>query len=154
MDLDDQLIRDARRLSVATYRSLLDRWDGPAAVQRLHSPLLVVQGRNDQLQPPRQSELLFDAANNPKDYLLVDTGHLPHLEDPSTLGDGTFFKVLARDGAPVDEPFFRDTVLVRPKERVDVGLVPLDEGTWMMHCHILEHAESGMMTLFRVAGAD
>lgn len=65
---------------------------------------------------------------------------------------GTFFKVLARNGAPVDEPFFRDTVLVRPKERVDVGLVPLDEGTWMMHCHILEHAESGMMTLFRVAG--
>lgn len=83
---DDRLIRDARRLSVATYRSLLDHWDGGAAVQRLHTPLLVVQGRNDQLQPPRQSELLFDAANNPKDYLLVDTGHLPHLEDPSRLG--------------------------------------------------------------------
>jgi pimeloyl-ACP methyl ester carboxylesterase len=82
----DQLIRDARRLSVATYRSLLDQWDGRAAVQRLHTPLLVVQGRNDQLQPPQQSELLFGAANDPKDYLLVDTGHLPHLEDPSTIG--------------------------------------------------------------------
>ncbi len=46
--------------------------------------------------------------------------------------------------------FFRDTVLVRPRERVDIGLVPLDGGTWMMHCHILEHAESGMMTLFLV----
>jgi FtsP/CotA-like multicopper oxidase with cupredoxin domain len=63
---------------------------------------------------------------------------------------GTFFKVLARNGQPTDEPFFRDTVLVKPRERVDIGLVPLDEGTWMMHCHILEHAESGMMSLFRV----
>ncbi|MBK8940574.1 MAG: multicopper oxidase domain-containing protein [Polyangiaceae bacterium] len=63
---------------------------------------------------------------------------------------GTFFKVISRDGVPTDEPFFRDTVLVRPNERVDIGLVPVDEGTWMTHCHILEHAESGMMTLFRV----
>ena len=38
---------------------------------------------------------------------------------------GQFFRVLARDGRPVDEPFFRDTVLVRGRETVDVGLVPL-----------------------------
>lgn len=82
----DELIRAARRLSVATYRSLLDQWDGRAAVQRVHTPLLVVQGRNDQLQPPQQSELLVAAANNPKEYLLLDTGHLPHLEDPAMLG--------------------------------------------------------------------
>ena len=63
---------------------------------------------------------------------------------------GMFFKVLARDGAPVDEPFFRDTVLVHGKETVDVGVVPLDEGAWMMHCHVLEHAEAGMMTLLGV----
>lgn len=82
----DALIGAARRLSVATYQSLLDQWDGRAAVRRLHTPLLVVQGRNDQLQPPQQSELLVAAANDPKEYLLVDTGHLPHLEDPPMLG--------------------------------------------------------------------
>lgn len=64
---------------------------------------------------------------------------------------GLFFKVLARNGAPVDEPYFRDTVLLRPKETVDVGTVPLDAGRWMAHCHILEHAEAGMMTLVEVA---
>jgi FtsP/CotA-like multicopper oxidase with cupredoxin domain len=63
---------------------------------------------------------------------------------------GLFFKLLSRNGVPVDEPFFRDTVLVHPKETVEVGTVPLDAGRWMMHCHILEHAESGMMTLFEV----
>ena len=63
---------------------------------------------------------------------------------------GLFFKVLARDGHAVDERHWRDTVLVRPRETVDIGLVPLDIGRWMLHCHILEHAESGMMTLIDV----
>ncbi|WP_437934488.1 multicopper oxidase family protein [Sorangium sp. So ce341] len=63
---------------------------------------------------------------------------------------GMFFKVLSRDGRPADEPFFRDTVLVHARETVDVGVVPLDEGRWMLHCHILEHAEAGMMSLLDV----
>lgn len=63
---------------------------------------------------------------------------------------GQFFKVLARDGVPVDEPFMRDTVLLYGRETVDVGIVPLDSGTWANHCHILEHAEAGMVTLFEV----
>ncbi|MBL4688746.1 MAG: multicopper oxidase family protein, partial [Nannocystaceae bacterium] len=63
---------------------------------------------------------------------------------------GTFFRLLARNGQPVDEPFFRDTVLVHGRETVDLGLVPTDVGKWMVHCHILEHAEAGMMTLVEV----
>jgi FtsP/CotA-like multicopper oxidase with cupredoxin domain/rhodanese-related sulfurtransferase len=63
---------------------------------------------------------------------------------------GQFFKVLARNGIPVDEPYFRDTVLVHANETVDVGLVPLDKGEWMNHCHILEHADAGMMTITTV----
>lgn len=63
---------------------------------------------------------------------------------------GLFFKVLARNGTPVDEQHWRDTVLLHAQETVDVGAVPLDPGQWMLHCHILEHAESGMMTLVEV----
>ena len=63
---------------------------------------------------------------------------------------GMFFRLLARNGVAVDEPFFRDTVLIHPREEVDVGVVPTDAGTWMMHCHILEHAEAGMMTTIAV----
>jgi FtsP/CotA-like multicopper oxidase with cupredoxin domain len=63
---------------------------------------------------------------------------------------GMFFRLLARNGAAVDEPFFRDTVLVHARETVDVGLVPEDVGRWMMHCHVLEHAEAGMMTVLEV----
>ena len=63
---------------------------------------------------------------------------------------GMFFRLLARNGTPVDEPFFRDTVLIHAKETIDVGVVPMDAGRWMMHCHILEHAEAGMMTMIDV----
>jgi FtsP/CotA-like multicopper oxidase with cupredoxin domain len=63
---------------------------------------------------------------------------------------GMFFRVFARNGAAVDEPFTRDTVLVHPQETVDVVVVPRDRGVWMAHCHVLEHAEAGMMTLIDV----
>lgn len=63
---------------------------------------------------------------------------------------GQFFKVLARNGQAVDEPYLRDTVLIKSQETVDIGLVPLDEGIWANHCHALEHAESGMMTVVEV----
>jgi FtsP/CotA-like multicopper oxidase with cupredoxin domain len=59
---------------------------------------------------------------------------------------GQFFKVIARNGESVDEPYWRDTVLVGGTETIDVMLMPRDKGQWAMHCHIQEHAEAGMMT--------
>lgn len=63
---------------------------------------------------------------------------------------GQFFKVLAVNGEPVDEGFFRDSVLLFQDDVVDVGMVALDEGFWALHCHILEHAAAGMTTLVHV----
>ena len=63
---------------------------------------------------------------------------------------GMFFRVLSRNGMAVDEPFWRDTALVHAQETIDVGMVPLDVGKWMLHCHVLEHQEAGMMTLVEV----
>ncbi|HTT97837.1 MAG TPA: multicopper oxidase family protein [Rhizomicrobium sp.] len=44
-----------------------------------------------------------------------------------------------------------DTVLVLPNERVRVGFVADNPGNWMIHCHVLEHQETGMMGWFRVS---
>lgn len=63
---------------------------------------------------------------------------------------GLFFKVLSRNGRPVAEDYWRDTVLLKSKESIEIGLVPLDKGSWASHCHALEHAEAGMMTLIEV----
>lgn len=64
---------------------------------------------------------------------------------------GQFFYVVARNEQPVDEGHWRDTVLLHARETIDVALIPRDAGLWMLHCHILEHAESGMMTLLEVS---
>ena len=59
--------------------------------------------------------------------------------------------VIAKDGFPLDAPYAVDVVNVAPGERYSV-LVKLDKpGTWVWHCHILNHVESaegmfGMVT--------
>ena len=62
---------------------------------------------------------------------------------------GQFFRVLSRDGQAVPQRHWRDTVLVHPKETVEVAVLARDPGLWMLHC-IQEHAESGMRSLFEV----
>ena len=48
-------------------------------------------------------------------------------------------------------PHRADTVLILPKERVEVALVADNPGNWMLHCHILEHQETGMMGYVNVS---
>jgi FtsP/CotA-like multicopper oxidase with cupredoxin domain len=45
---------------------------------------------------------------------------------------------------------WKDTVLVRTGETVDILLDVSNPGLWMAHCHIAEHHESGMMFSFEV----
>jgi FtsP/CotA-like multicopper oxidase with cupredoxin domain len=58
--------------------------------------------------------------------------------------------VLARDGEVEQNLVWKDTVLLRTGETVDVLLDVTNPGLWMAHCHIAEHHESGMMFSFEV----
>ena len=60
------------------------------------------------------------------------------------------FLVLSRDGMPESNLVWKDTVLVRAGETVDILLDVTNVGRWMAHCHIAEHHESGMMFSFEV----
>jgi FtsP/CotA-like multicopper oxidase with cupredoxin domain len=60
------------------------------------------------------------------------------------------FLVLARDGEPEPNLVWKDTVLVRSDQTVDILLDVTNPGLWMAHCHIAEHNQSGMMFSFRV----
>ncbi|MDP1849868.1 MAG: multicopper oxidase domain-containing protein [Solirubrobacteraceae bacterium] len=64
------------------------------------------------------------------------------------------FLVLSRDGTPEPNLVWKDTVLVRTGETVDILLDVSNVGRWMAHCHIAEHHESGMMFSFDVAPRD
>jgi FtsP/CotA-like multicopper oxidase with cupredoxin domain len=64
---------------------------------------------------------------------------------------GHSFRVLSRNGEPTRHKEWQDTVLLAPRERVEIALVADNPGNWMFHCHILEHQEGGMMGVIRVA---
>jgi FtsP/CotA-like multicopper oxidase with cupredoxin domain len=61
------------------------------------------------------------------------------------------FLVLARDGVTEPNLVWKDTVLVRTGQTVDILFDVTNPGLWMAHCHIAEHMQSGMMFSFKVA---
>lgn len=63
---------------------------------------------------------------------------------------GQRFLVAYRDGVKQTNLVWKDTVLVKAGETVDIILEPSNSGVWMAHCHIAEHLEAGMMFMFRV----
>jgi FtsP/CotA-like multicopper oxidase with cupredoxin domain len=63
---------------------------------------------------------------------------------------GHVFRVLSRNRLPTLHREWQDTVLVAPRERVEVAFVADNPGDWMFHCHVLEHQAGGMMGTIRV----
>lgn len=89
----------------------------------------------------------------------VPQGELQIIEVHNTLGmehpfhlHGQFFQVLSRTGRVLDDRGWRDTTLVRGQERVRIATMFENPGMWMIHCHILEHEENGMMSMVTVEG--
>jgi len=70
------------------------------------------------------------------------------------------FMLLESSGVPANEPFLRDTInvpyyngraLVYPSVRLRMDFrSPNSVGTFVYHCHLLEHEDNGMMGLIRV----
>jgi len=82
----------------------------------------------------------------------MDSDHPMH--HPFHVHGAGRFVVLARDGTPEENYVWKDTVLLRTGETVDILLDVTNPGRWMAHCHIAEHHESGMMFSFDVLPAD
>ena len=58
--------------------------------------------------------------------------------------------VVARDGVATKDLVWKDTVIIPVGSTVDLLIDASNPGVWMMHCHIAEHLESGMMTELHV----
>lgn len=90
-------------------------------------------------QPVRVGELqVWDVVN----ATLMD--HPFHLH-------GFFFQVVSINGEPPAWRSWEDVVNVPPRATVRIAWLPDNRpGSWMYHCHILEHHASGMMGHFDV----
>src|SRR5215203_4518437 len=79
----------------------------------------------------------------------MDSDHPMH--HPFHIHGAGRFLILSRDEKPEPNLVWKDTVLLRAGETVDILLYVTNPGLWMAHCHIAEHIEGGMMFSFNVA---
>jgi FtsP/CotA-like multicopper oxidase with cupredoxin domain len=78
----------------------------------------------------------------------MDSDHPMH--HPFHLHGAGRFLTLARDGVTEPNLVWKDTVLIRTGQTVDILFDVTNPGLWMAHCHIAEHMHSGMMFSFTV----
>ena len=100
----------------------------------------VVNGEMHQVdEPVKVGELqVWDVVNS----TLMD--HPFHLH-------GFFFQVLSVNGKPPAWRSWEDVANLPPKSTTRIAWMPDDRpGSWMYHCHILEHHAAGMMAHFDV----
>ena len=61
--------------------------------------------------------------------------------------------VIARDGVATRNLVWKDTALIPVGSTVDLLIDASNPGVWMLHCHIAEHLEAGMMMALHVDAA-
>ena len=49
--------------------------------------------------------------------------------------------MIAKDGFPLESPYWVDTLDVAPGERYTVLVLAENPGVWVWHCHIFTHVE-------------
>jgi FtsP/CotA-like multicopper oxidase with cupredoxin domain len=78
----------------------------------------------------------------------LDTMMMHPMDHPMHL-HGTYFLVVSVNGRRPERETWKDTVNVPAGQYVDVAFVMKNPGDWMLHCHIIDHEDGGMMTVVR-----
>lgn len=67
---------------------------------------------------------------------------------------GQFFSIVDNGEPYTQQPGLKDTVLIPGLSELEIIAYLDNPGRWMAHCHILEHAELGMMGEIRINAAE
>ncbi|AEF81354.1 multicopper oxidase family protein [Leadbettera azotonutricia] len=60
---------------------------------------------------------------------------------------GGHFQVVSLNGTPPPRETFKDTQEIPPLQYVDIAVKFYNPGDWMLHCHIIDHEDNGMLTI-------
>jgi FtsP/CotA-like multicopper oxidase with cupredoxin domain len=93
-------------------------------------------------QVRRGSVVKLRLFNDPKSFHPMQ--HPIHLHGQRML-------VISRDGVPTKNLVWKDTAIIPVGSTVDLLIDASNPGDWMLHCHIAEHLEAGMMTVMHVS---
>jgi FtsP/CotA-like multicopper oxidase with cupredoxin domain len=138
--------------------ALPDAWGSVAALpidETTPTRELVLSENDDDAENP---VFFIDGAAFPEgDPVMVDEGALEvwtvrndaEMDHPFHI-HGLFFQVLDDAGVPRVELGWKDTVNIPRESSLRIAVRFDNPGEWMMHCHILEHAERGMMGMLHV----
>jgi suppressor of ftsI len=91
----------------------------------------------------------FEQGDVVKISIVNDRNSMHPMQHPMHL-HGQRFLVLTTNGERHDNLVWKDTVLIQTGDTVELLVEMTNPGTWMLHCHIAEHLESGMMMPFIV----
>ncbi|MGA9276550.1 multicopper oxidase domain-containing protein [Ilumatobacter sp.] len=117
---------------VTIPEDLVPAWEKPMVVNDAGTIGLTLNGKSF----PATEPLIIDEGEWGVIHYYNEglTAHPMHLHQFPQL-------VYAKDGIPLDYPYWADTVNVAPGERYSVLFHADTVGTWVYHCHILTHVE-------------
>jgi len=100
-----------------------------------------------------QDEIGNENMDIPLSYKVGDLVKIRLFNDPDSMHPmqhpihlhGQRFLITHVDGQPMENKVWKDTVLVPAGSTIDLLVELTNPGTWMLHCHIAEHLEAGMM---------
>lgn len=118
---------DGRMVSMSEIAQSGNFWAFNGTVGKMHGEPLGELARGETVRLTIENDTAFPHAM-----------HLHGVHFHEVAGDGTL-------GA------FRDTTLIERGESRDIIFVAENPGKWLLHCHMLSHSVSGMMTWFDVA---
>jgi FtsP/CotA-like multicopper oxidase with cupredoxin domain len=92
----------------------------------------------------------FKVGDKVKIKITNDADSMHPMQHPIHL-HGQRFVVTSTNGVPNDNLVWKDTALVQTGDTVELLVDMTNPGEWMLHCHIAEHLEDGMMLPFTVS---
>jgi len=148
-------LRDAQPVRVRRlyFSEKLDNPNDPNSATTFY---ITVEGQTPKAFDPADGPNIVAQQGDVEDWIIENRStelHAFHIHQ-------LHFMLLAWNGVPVSEPFLRDTVnvpyfngrmLEYPSVRVRMDFRDANTvGTFVYHCHLLEHEDAGMMGAIRV----
>jgi FtsP/CotA-like multicopper oxidase with cupredoxin domain len=124
-----------------TMKMMNERFDSSEVKWQLKDKKTGMKNMDFRMNAKKGDQLKISFFNNPKSMHPMQ--HPIHLH-------GQRFLVLSENGVQNKNLVWKDTVLVPVGSTIDILVDVTNPGEWMMHCHIAEHLESGMMTALKV----
>jgi FtsP/CotA-like multicopper oxidase with cupredoxin domain len=84
---------------------------------------------------------------------IIEIRNMSATEHPFHL-HGHAFEILSMNGVAPAQAQFEDTINIPIRGTLRARLLATNPGDWMAHCHILTHAEGGMMTVLRIGATE